>query len=226
MKCPSPCGWNTLQDMCVKLICLWMSVSVIHLPPKLTAIISSTLPWRIPAAVKSSSTILATALSSWKAFKSTCWQGGAFHSKQPQEHKLQALHGLPSAQHCTQPGNHTQADFWINLINFHLVCKWYIALYKTHLLSLGELPIDRPTTSNIRAVAAVLRPKVKEHHVSILDCLVVGSSSVTIMQNSSACSSCCYAVVAHMPEHRQKLGRLAKLLQQEMNLHYVHLAPP
>ena len=109
---------------------------------------------------------------------------------------------------------------------FILVCKWYIASYKTHLLSLGELPIDRPTTSNIGALAAVLRPKVKEHHVSILDCLVVGSSSVTIMQNSSACSSCCYAVVAHMPEHRQKLRRLAKLLQQEMNLHYVHLAPP
>ena len=139
-----------------------------------------------------------------------------------------------SCKHCTVCPQHSIVH---NLAIIHKLTSestsstfiWFVngtLHHIKHLLSLGELSIDRPTTSNIRAVAAVLRPKVKEHHVSILDCLVVGSSSVTIMQNSSACSSCCYAVVAHMPEHRQRLGRLAKLLQQEMNLHYMHLAPP
>ena len=44
--------------------------------------------------------------SRWRTY----WQGGACHSRQPQEHKLPELHGLPSALHYTQP-----AHFYIRI---------------------------------------------------------------------------------------------------------------
>merc|ERR1719234_950412 len=68
-----------------------------------------------------------------------------------------------------------------------------------NLLGVSEFPIDRPTAGDIRAVAAVLSSKVKEHHVSILDCLVVSCPSMTIMQNCPASTTSRNAVVAHMP---------------------------
>ena len=45
----------------------------------------------------------------------TCWQGGAYRSRQPQEHKLQELHGLPSALHCTQPAYFDMTSFIIKI---------------------------------------------------------------------------------------------------------------
>merc|ERR1711862_903078 len=66
------------------------------------------------------------------------------------------------------------------------------------LLILCKLSIDWPAAGDVRAVAAVLCPHVKQHHVSVTQSLVIGSPGVTIVQHSSGLACRSDAVVANM----------------------------
>ena len=66
------------------------------------------------------------------------------------------------------------------------------------LLVLSELSIGRVRACDVRAEAVVLSPHLKENNVAILDGLVVGRTSMTIVRDGATGATAGNAVVANM----------------------------